>query len=60
MGLCYKEFVGISPGVGSDQGKQHKIKNLNMNSSSGLYAFVKSNDMLILKLICMVNILINK
>lgn len=46
--LCYKEFVGMNPGKGSDQGKQHKIKYLNMNSISGLHAFVESNDMIIL------------
>lgn len=51
MSLCYKEFVGMNPGKGSDQGKQHKIKYLNMNSASGLYAFVKSNYIIIVLLI---------
>ena len=62
MGLCYREFVGLSGrgGGGSDQGKQHKIKDLNMNSRWVLYAFVKSNDMLILRLPCLVSILISK
>lgn len=47
-------------GEGSDQGKQHKLKDLNMNSSWVLYVFVKSIDMLILKLLCLVSILMNK